>query len=147
LHTIGPAHVFAAVQAILHLLPLHAIRCLQAPAPIQSTSHWLALLQSMVDAHEPAPVHVTLQGMPVGQTIGSRHVAAAVHVTPHVPTESHVPSPASAQIFGHASTALIGVVSAASASDVLPSLDVLPSPPPLASRPVSSSLVLPSSVA
>ncbi len=110
----GPAHVFAAVHATLHLLPLHAICCLHAPAPMHAMLHVLAAVQSMVDAQEPAPVHVTTHGIPAGQRIGSEHVSAAVHVTWQVPVESQVPTPASAQIEGHAAIASIGSASRAS---------------------------------
>ena len=104
-HEIAPVHVPAALQPRLQRLPPHAIPCVHEPAPMHVMSHLLDALQSIVDVHEPPPVQVTAQGIPAGHTIGPRHVAAAVHVTVHVPTESQVPTPASAQMDGHAAMA------------------------------------------
>lgn len=126
-HRMGPVHVSAAVHATLHLLPRQAICCLHAPAPMQLMLQALAAVQSMVDEQEPPPVQMTVHGIPGGQTMGSMHVPAAVHVTVQAPTASQVPMPASAQREGHASIALTGVASAASASRGPPSLETLPS--------------------
>ena len=110
---IEPAHVVAAVQLILHLLPPQPMRCLQAPAPMHATVHALECAQSMARGQESAPVQITEQGMPAGQAIGSSHEPAGVHVTMHVPSDPHVPIPASAQSAGHAATASMGRASIA----------------------------------
>jgi hypothetical protein len=104
-HEIPPVQVPAALQPRLQRLPPHAIPCVHEPAPVHVMSHLLDALQSIVDVHEPAPVQVTAQGIPAGQTMGPVHVLAAMHVTVHVPTGSQVPTPASAQMDGHAATA------------------------------------------
>ena len=104
-HAIAPVHVPAALHSSLQRLPPQAIPCVHEPAPTQVMSHLLAAVQSIVEVQEPPPVQVTAQGIPAGQRIGPVQVPAAVHVTVQVPTGSHVPRPASAQIEGHAATA------------------------------------------
>jgi hypothetical protein len=114
LHSTWPEHVFAAKHLTAQSLPPQAIPWAHAPAPAQRMSHELAALQSIPDVHEFAPTHCTLHGIPGGQAMGPVHVPAAVHVTVHVPNESQVPTPASEQMEGHATTGSTAFASRAS---------------------------------
>jgi hypothetical protein len=148
----GPVHAPPPPQAMVQLLPPQLMRCPHAPAPVQVMAQVLAALQSMVDKHDVAPMQFTLQGIPGGQTIGKAQVPTAVHVTLHVPSGSHVPTPASRQRAGQAAFAstscasLVTVPASASASD--PIIIVWPPSPAFASPLAASSELsaLPSSV-
>jgi hypothetical protein len=140
---IGPVQVPAALQPMLQLLPVHAMRLVHEPAPVQSIAHALARLQSIAAVHDPAPVHVTAHGMPGGHTTGLVQVPAAMQLMAHVPSGLQVPKPASAHTDGH--TAAASIVRAS--GDVVPASTPSPMLSLFCAAPVSFDGELASSLA